>query len=388
MMKEAYHLRPRIRVLGWLSDMGADISEDVRDRLAETLAASTFPAILGAVNSACIAVIGYLRLANEWLLWLALLDVCILGLRLTSCRIGFLRPWGADILVLSGLLWAVCLSAATAIIVSGSDLPMSILAVATALGSCAGIMARNYAAIRMALTQIIMIDLSFKLPFMVNYPEFVPLLIIQGVAFPYVTAWMMRQQRNTTVLAISGELESRRQSLTDPLTGLLNRRGFTEQVTLMSDKGEELALFYLDLDGFKQVNDQFGHAAGDDLLREVARRLKACAPNGTVCRPGGDEFLVVMRLDHRLDAKLMTTIITQSICLPYEVGSVTTSVGVSLGVSFFTGEEGSLENALTEADEALYRAKAEGRQPSTGGDAEPRQPAAEHYQAIRQRQKR
>jgi diguanylate cyclase (GGDEF)-like protein/PAS domain S-box-containing protein len=153
----------------------------------------------------------------------------------------------------------------------------------------------------------------------------------------------------------------------DVLTSLPNRhsmRRMVERALLASgESGKPFGLLYLDLDGFKPVNDTFGHLRGDQLLKEVAKRLLVeVAGRGTVGRIGGDEFVVLMRDSQPRDnvAELAKRIVA-AVSQPYDVESVHVRIGVSVGVAF-GGEDATSEDELfRKADLALYDAKDSGR---------------------------
>ncbi|WP_137136136.1 GGDEF domain-containing protein [Rhizobium sp. FKY42] len=354
-------LQPRTPILNWIADMGSDISEETRSRLCATLASSTLPAILGSINSIFITMLAYARIENPILVCVALLDLAFGIVRVSATNIKSLRTFAADLVVISGIGWAAMMAATMVVLGFSNDTPMLIVVIASGLGSCAGIIARNYAAPRLALTQVILIDTSFKIPFCIHHPEFTPLILIQGIGFIGIAIWIMRQQRETTVRAIAGEIESRTQSLLDPLTGLLNRRGLAEKAQSMRQTSTTKALLYLDLDGFKQVNDRLGHGVGDEILRQSARRLSICLPNASICRMGGDEFIVLVDCHSRQEAAVIGARIIQTISMPSVTCAGQASVGVSIGISLFDPKAVDLERAMVEADEALYRAKRAGR---------------------------
>lgn len=359
--RERNFLQPRSSVLNWIADMGSDISEEIRNKLCATLASSTLPAVLGSLNSICITLLAYFRLEQPVLLIIALIDTAFLVTRFIATNVSSLERIAADMVVMSGIGWAVMMAATMVVVGFSGDTPMIIITVASALGSCAGIIARNYAAPRMALTQVVVIDGSFKIPFGALYPEFIPLLMCQGVGFVSVAAWIMRQQRETTVRAIAGQIESRTQSLLDPLTGLLNRRGLAEKAQLMRQMPTPKALLYLDLDGFKQINDRLGHGVGDEILSQVARRLTICMPEASICRMGGDEFIVVVDCQSQQAASAIGTRIIHTLSLPYTTSCGQASAGVSVGICLFDPESADLERAMMQADAALYQAKSAGR---------------------------
>jgi diguanylate cyclase len=173
---------------------------------------------------------------------------------------------------------------------------------------------------------------------------------------------IIRQHRAMAIEAIRGELASRRQALTDPLTGLANRRALEERFMETVGGTGDRALFYLDLDGFKQVNDRLGHAAGDRLLQLVAERLLALAgPGATACRLGGDEFLVLAEGMPSADAHTFAARIISSLCVPYEIEAGRLArVGVSVGIAIDREGDAPLARLMSEGDRALYAAKASG----------------------------
>jgi len=153
----------------------------------------------------------------------------------------------------------------------------------------------------------------------------------------------------------------------DDLTGLANRLLLRERyqtsmgACLRSE--QTLALYFLDLDGFKAINDQHGHSAGDALLEQVAHRLEAIVrTNDTVARLGGDEFIVLQAgLHHNDEAKLLAGRIIRRLSEPYVISGITMQVSVSVGIAIARGRSQSLEQMLSNADAALYEAKANGK---------------------------
>lgn len=121
-------------------------------------------------------------------------------------------------------------------------------------------------------------------------------------------------------------------------------------------------MLLLDLDGFKNVNDRFGHAAGDELLRKVARRLSDCVRAGdTICRYGGDEFVIVLPDVEPMAAAAVAEIVAQKVracvALPYTVDGTVLGITVSVGSAIYCNPRQSSAELLRQADAAMYRAK-------------------------------
>ncbi len=153
----------------------------------------------------------------------------------------------------------------------------------------------------------------------------------------------------------------------DPLTGLANRALFLdrtrEALVVARREGHAFSLLACDLDGFKQINDQLGHDAGDAVLSTVARRLElAVRETDTVARLGGDEFAAVLpRVLRREDAGAVAERMVAAVALPIEVGGVLCHVGVSIGVATFPGDAADLDTLITRADRAMYESKRAGK---------------------------
>jgi len=163
--------------------------------------------------------------------------------------------------------------------------------------------------------------------------------------------------------------EMERSSREDHLTGLLNRRGFEQALTAIRAPNRAFVAIAIDLDGFKSVNDTYGHRAGDELLAEIARRTIAWAPSGAIlARIGGDEFAIVHQLapgaslEHGKVQKLI-----DSLTAPYQ-SAPSVRIGVCVGIYETTKLDGA--DMLLHADVALYAAKAKGRNKFYFFDAE------------------
>ncbi|WP_129336562.1 GGDEF domain-containing protein [Cellulomonas endophytica] len=171
-----------------------------------------------------------------------------------------------------------------------------------------------------------------------------------------------RVAERTAELAVATE-ELRRRALRDDLTGLANRAAFFERLAqrlaAADRRGTGCAVLYLDLDGFKTVNDTLGHAAGDRLLVEVARRLtEELRAGDTAARVGGDEFLVL--LDEVVSGEAALAVarrVEQRLRAPHVLGGRTVTAPASIGVAAAPDGPTDADGLVAAADAAMYEAK-------------------------------
>lgn len=204
-----------------------------------------------------------------------------------------------------------------------------------------------------------------------------------GEIFPEwltISAVRDEQQRVTNYVASltdiserkSAEQKIQRLAFYDPLTGLPNRRLLRDRLQqaqiLSARKGQCAALIFMDLDDFKNVNDLLGHQAGDDLLCQVAERLKhSLRELDTVARLGGDEFVILLEgLEHCAEeagaqAEHIGSKILQALREPYEVNGQRFSCSASLGVVLFNDEQQTVDELMQHADLSMYSVKAAGK---------------------------
>jgi len=184
----------------------------------------------------------------------------------------------------------------------------------------------------------------------------------------------MGNGQETRVLAIrdirerkEAEERIRHMAHHDSLTGLPNRRMFMDRLTQVLARskrdGTTVAVLCLDLDRFKHVNDLGGHAAGDELLRQVARRLAdSIRTEDTAARLGGDEFAVIqVGVAHPDGPGVMAERLVKAIGKPFDLGGQQTMIGTSIGIALHPGDGEEGEDLVRAADTALYRAKEAGR---------------------------
>ena len=151
----------------------------------------------------------------------------------------------------------------------------------------------------------------------------------------------------------------------DPLTGLINRSGFLEQLEAVGigHAPPRVGVLYIDLDGFKSVNDLHGHRVGDAVLAQVGQRITAVLrPGDVVGRLGGDEFAVLCpHLVVDDDAVAIAERVVAALEQPFEADGLQLMIGASVGIATAAPGELDPEQLIDAADRALYRAKGEGR---------------------------
>jgi len=153
----------------------------------------------------------------------------------------------------------------------------------------------------------------------------------------------------------------------DLLTGLPNRQLFLDRleqdVKQSARNGAPLALLFIDLDHFKEANDEFGHDAGDRLLRFVADRIRSCVRDtDTVARLGGDEFTVILQdVTHTRDAEIVAGKIVKELASPFHISLDTIRISASIGITLSSDGASTPEDLIKNADLAMYAAKSAGR---------------------------
>ncbi|MDE1895176.1 MAG: EAL domain-containing protein [Xanthomonadaceae bacterium] len=173
----------------------------------------------------------------------------------------------------------------------------------------------------------------------------------------------------------------------DALTGLPNRNLLAERlqyaISLAKRSGGQLALMFIDLDHFKNINDTLGHGVGDAFLIEVGRRLKTVLrESDTASRLGGDEFILVLAQADAQGAASVVDKLLEAICRPYQVEQYALVVTASIGIAIYPNDGDNLDTLSRCADTAMYRAKGEGRNGYRFFTAEMQSSATRHMQLV------
>ncbi|HYS53368.1 MAG TPA: EAL domain-containing protein [Thermoanaerobaculia bacterium] len=188
--------------------------------------------------------------------------------------------------------------------------------------------------------------------------------LLQAITGMSMIACLLEDEREASELAT---VEMEHLAYHDALTGLPNRPLFMDRLIMSlaqaSRVNQKVAVFFLDLDRFKDINDSLGHSTGDGLLKAVAERIRRCVREGdTVARFGGDEFtLLIPRIDQVEDAAKIAQKILETLKIPFSIHDHELFVTTSIGISICPNDGSDPETLVRNADTAMYRAKDQGR---------------------------
>ena len=345
------------------------MSADVRDALAPTLLDSSAALTIASLNTAIVACAIAAR-AQTWpFILFAVLQMTFAAARVIVQQRGKYalqsgRAFRPDALVGLSILWAATVGYGAAISMMSGDWIIATVAGVTAAAMVGGICFRNFAAPRLASA---MIFLSLGPCALGALASGEPIMLLAAVQLPlYLVAMGAASYRLNRLLirTMRAERLNDFNARHDDLTGVLNRAGFQQWLSsvLMGRRAGEsaFALLYLDLNGFKGINDTLGHNAGDFALKQVAERLKAVIRNGDVlARLGGDEFVIVsLGADEAAARHLGQRVIDAIGQRPVVLGGDAAVLGVSVGIALYPTHGADASVLLSAADEALYEAKA------------------------------
>jgi len=194
-----------------------------------------------------------------------------------------------------------------------------------------------------------------------------PFIAVAVVAFALLIIIVMRYMQRTTTAISTGERQLRHLAMHDPVCGLPNRIYFAERleraIAEVRDGGPTAAVFYIDLDHFKDINDTLGHHIGDELILNVTQRLsEIMRDDDLVARLGGDEFAIIMTCaSDSYSLQAIAERILSAVCAPFVVSGHGINIGASIGIAVIDSCVQDAGDILRYADMALYRAKNEGR---------------------------
>lgn len=356
------------RLAGWLVDPDGGLPAETRLAMIHSLYRGPAIFLGGAVNMIVVSAAVAVRIPQApFLVWAAasaLIGVAYFAVLMAGRQAmakGEYGPVGLSVLL--ALLWAVGVGYGMFITIMSGDWPAALLVCLSGAVAAGGICFRYIASPRLASAMIV---LALAPGVAVGPATGQSILLILGLQIPIcigsmiIAVFHFNRLMVTTMLA---ERENERRATHDMLTGALNRAGLARDVAERMAAGEPFALFQLDLDGFKAVNDTFGHQVGDELLKAVVERLRLVAkPDAAVARIGGDAFVIVSSGSDSGEigdfGELMVRAVADG---SYRIGAEVAQVGASVGVALYPSHGRDLGTLLGEADTALYRAKFWGR---------------------------
>ena len=359
-----------------LRQADSQISSRVRAVLVESLYASPRSLVIGALSSSAIAAVVAICSGDDWLI------ICAIAVGLVGLiRIGDAlssRPTSVPQQErgyrLGALSYATLLGLFGLLTLTRTDNGvLHLLSVTTAIGYAAGIAGRNAGRPLIALSQLCCASLPLAIGLLIPLSPLKALMA--AVILFFVIAMMdITQQTYAAILRATVASEEKaalaehhaRMARRDDLTGVSNRTAFHEQFEQrlqgLAQSGEKLALLWLDLDRFKEVNDSFGHLAGNALLVAIARRLNAqFGEKGIVARLGGDEFAVLCHVSQNDVVDQIGATILHLVRQPVPFSGHMLHTTTSIGVAIAPEDGGDADTLLKNADLALYRAKESGR---------------------------
>lgn len=361
------------RVATWLSQPSSAQDAHLARALAVTLLDHRATLVISGLSTLVAASAAWIITGAAWVLFWLLADLALSLVRVLAMEHARRHPevdrvHYIPILMMAGLTWSVLTGIVGAICMAQSNPVVAILGTVVTAGYAGGISSRNAATPRYGLIIICLAILPLSLGTLLSPNPQMPLTGALIPLWAIGAIGIMRHNHNILVRMMRAEEAMRVQARTDSLTGLANRSFVDARLQELCDQlGEggdaaEFAVLLIDLDGFKQTNDSHGHHAGDQLLKEVARRIAGCVRHTDhVCRLGGDEFVVILNGPRAFYPDVVAQRIIDVVSMPVRSNDFVLQVGASIGGAIVPRDGRSPDAILTAADNALYAAKARGK---------------------------
>ena len=335
----------------------------LQDRLLATVVERRATLLTSGFTTVGLAVVAVTFASQTWpYVWLpielALLTVRFGLVTLARRSHGSRFRFFARLCLITGLLWALWLGIAIALSLASGSLALCTLAAALSAGVAGGVTSRNAGTPVYAAMILTIIVVAFAVGLLLNADSAMRAIAMFAVPWAVTLGVMLTQNYAVLARLVRAEQVATRAAQTDALTGVYNRAFLDGFLTRPSLK--ETGVLCFDLDGFKHINDGYGHPVGDYVLQEVARRASSVLRDDDILvRMGGDEFAVLLSGASLQDCDLVARRILRAVALPVVLSDGREiRVGVSIG-SACTGQRGDLP--LKIADRALYKAKANGK---------------------------
>ena len=369
LMPQSDGVLPRWAVTRWLVECAGVVPAELRPSLVQGLYGS-LPIFLGGVfNTILVSSIVAVRIPTPAFLFWAALEIGLAGLRLPLLIKGSRaakrgRRAHIDLYILAAVCWAASVGYGCFITVLSGDWLAATLVVLSAAAMTGGVAFRNFSAPRLVMVMIILSLGPCAFAGVISGELIMVVTALQIPMYIYAMTHAAYRLNAMLVQTMRSERENGRRARQDTLTGLLNRAGLEDVVSgRVEGTSSGATLFYIDLDGFKTINDTLGHAAGDQLLVEVSQLMRQVAPPmGVVARIGGDEFIILAdQMDPAAACQTAQRFIDTLSGTSFLLGDTAVTVGASVGISISSDTLPDLSALMLEADTALYDAKLKGR---------------------------
>lgn len=356
------------RALRWLTDSGAPEVPAVRQQLLAHLLSSPGAIVMGAINGLIVSGASLVRDGSSIFLYLIAMELTILALRMAVIfRLRSDRQAGhtsrIDAAIALSCVWCAVQGSAAFFAMRTGDGVLMVLSATFVMALTGPLCARNYAAPRLALLLVCMCDFPFIAGALSTGNPWFLILAAMTPPFLYGALQIVTNYRSAMVRALEAEHLNLVKSRRDALTRLLNRGGLDAELE-KAEPVRGLALVAMDLDGFKEINDTYGHAVGDEVLQLVAARMGNVVREPQIlARLGGDEFMAVLpdctpAQVKNVANRLLTAVRDDA----YRIdGLPPLRVGISIGYACLPQDAKSVAQLRIFADRALYAAKGAGK---------------------------
>ncbi|MDP2802803.1 MAG: GGDEF domain-containing protein [Phreatobacter sp.] len=363
---------PRWRLTRWLATTSQRVPDDVRAALIAQLF-GTLPIFLGGmVNTMAIAVLVVIWHPSPLLIAWCCLEITVSLSRLAVMihALRAVRRGGrtfTDLTILLAVAWGFTTGLGAGLILMTGDWPTAIVVCISAAGMTGGMCFRYVGAPRLATAVIAGALLPATVGALLSGNTILLISAVQAPALLLAMSMAAFQLHRMLVATMMAERENLQRTRVDALTGLANRAGlireFETRLAAGAPEGKPFALLYLDLDGFKAINDTHGHLIGDRILAVVAERMRTVlAPGDMAGRLGGDEFVILAAAGGDTEALALGRDALAAISAPYLLADGHTArIGVSIGIAIATQDGRDWDTLMARADTALYVAKARGK---------------------------
>jgi diguanylate cyclase (GGDEF)-like protein len=373
-MQKAAHGRliTHSATVAWFFKPLGNVNDTGRGFLLGQLLNAPLAALMGSFCALMVLATAYLRTAHFFFGVLIVVELALAAARFLEWRwrqahlrahSGYLPA--IDLSALLSLLWCTLQGLSTYIIMSSGDSVLRVLSATLVMALIGPICSRNYAAPRFAFLLVLLLDLPFVAGAIASHDPWLLVLVVMTPPFLIGAMQIIVSFHRALLLSLEAQARNLHLAQHDSLTGILNRHGMDTALSrIKPDAQRKMALMAIDLDGFKQVNDSYGHGAGDLLLIKVAQRIQALVSGENLLgRMGGDEFMVVMRdVSPAQVGPFAEALIAAISHRPYELhGGMMARIGASIGYACLPEDAATAAELRLRADQALYKAKEAGK---------------------------